>query len=270
MSGPYIGEVRVFFGNFEPLGWAFCEGQLLPIIENQDLFMMLGTTYGGDGQTTFALPDLRGRSPLHCGQIGGGGYDYPGELGGGNTVWLAGPSARQAAGSSKGEMSAVTSPPTALLPERLTEAIYQSSDKLTQLVDEVWKLTQSQNQTKKMIELRDDVRRHVKQAGAYFHAYEQEMQKGKWREAGVKFEKLSKAIAALEKLFDEEASEDVQPAESNLSRRSYGEVLNDYMSDDYSRTTRSPPPPETAKKDYPRFLAVNFIIALEGSTPTPT
>ncbi len=64
---PFIGEIRMFAGNFAPRGWAFCDGQLLPIAQNTALFSLLGTTYGGDGRTTFALPDLRGRFPLHAG-----------------------------------------------------------------------------------------------------------------------------------------------------------------------------------------------------------
>ena len=67
MSQPYIGEIRLFAGNFAPAGWAFCDGQLLPIADNDALFTLIGTTYGGDGQTTFALPDLRGRIPIHQG-----------------------------------------------------------------------------------------------------------------------------------------------------------------------------------------------------------
>lgn len=67
MSSPYIGEIRMFGGNFAPAGWAFCHGQLLPISENDTLFNLIGTTYGGDGQNTFALPDLRGRIPIHPG-----------------------------------------------------------------------------------------------------------------------------------------------------------------------------------------------------------
>ena len=67
MAQPYVGEIRIFAGNFAPAGWAFCEGQLLPISENETLFQLIGTTYGGDGQSTFALPDLRGRIPLHQG-----------------------------------------------------------------------------------------------------------------------------------------------------------------------------------------------------------
>src|SRR5438552_11826480 len=67
MAQPYVGEIRIFAGNFAPAGWMFCEGQLLPISENETLFNLIGTTYGGDGQSAFALPDLRGRIPLHQG-----------------------------------------------------------------------------------------------------------------------------------------------------------------------------------------------------------
>src|SRR5262249_21019230 len=67
MAQPYVGESRMFAGNFAPAGWMFCEGQLLPISENETLFNLIGTTYGGDGQSTFALPDLRGRIPIHQG-----------------------------------------------------------------------------------------------------------------------------------------------------------------------------------------------------------
>lgn len=67
MAIPYVGEIRMFAGNFSPVGWLFCEGQLLPIAENETLFQLIGTTYGGDGQTTFGLPDLRGRIPVHFG-----------------------------------------------------------------------------------------------------------------------------------------------------------------------------------------------------------
>jgi microcystin-dependent protein len=67
MAQPYVGEIRMFGGNFAPAGWMFCEGQLLPISENETLFNLIGTTYGGDGQSTFALPDLRGRIPIHQG-----------------------------------------------------------------------------------------------------------------------------------------------------------------------------------------------------------
>src|ERR1700689_2063540 len=67
MAQPYFGEIRMFAGNFAPAGWMFCEGQLLPISENETLFNLIGTTYGGDGQTTFGLPDLQGRVPVDQG-----------------------------------------------------------------------------------------------------------------------------------------------------------------------------------------------------------
>lgn len=67
MSQPYVGEIRMFAGNFAPVGWAFCNGALLAISDNPTLFQLIGTTYGGDGQTTFALPDLQSRVPVHVG-----------------------------------------------------------------------------------------------------------------------------------------------------------------------------------------------------------
>src|SRR5436305_10045957 len=83
MAQPYVGEIRIFAGNFAPAGWMFCEGQLLPISEYETLFNLIGTTYGGDGQSTFALPDLRGRIPLHFGN----GFTLA-ETGGVETVTL--------------------------------------------------------------------------------------------------------------------------------------------------------------------------------------
>ena len=67
MAQPYVGEIRMFAGNFNPAGWLFCEGQLLSISQNEVLFQLIGTTYGGDGQSTFRIPDLRGRVPIHQG-----------------------------------------------------------------------------------------------------------------------------------------------------------------------------------------------------------
>jgi microcystin-dependent protein len=67
MGEPYVGEIRMFAGNFAPNGWMFCEGQILPISENETLFNLIGTTYGGDGQETFALPNLASRVPIHMG-----------------------------------------------------------------------------------------------------------------------------------------------------------------------------------------------------------
>ncbi len=71
MSSPFIGEIRMFGGNFAPVGWAFCDGQTMDISQNDALFTLIGTTFGGDGQTTFNLPDLRGRLPIHMGQGSG-------------------------------------------------------------------------------------------------------------------------------------------------------------------------------------------------------
>jgi microcystin-dependent protein len=87
MSSPFIGEIRLFAGNFAPNGWAFCDGALLPISQFDALFNLIGTTYGGDGQTTFALPDLRGRVPVHQGQGGATTYIL-GQNGGAEQVTL--------------------------------------------------------------------------------------------------------------------------------------------------------------------------------------
>ncbi|HEY2705906.1 MAG TPA: tail fiber protein [Candidatus Dormibacteraeota bacterium] len=88
MSNPYIGEIRLFGGTFAPQGWAFCEGQLLAIAENDALFTLIGTTYGGDGQTTFGLPDLRGRIPVHSGQGSGTSSRVLGQSAGAENVTL--------------------------------------------------------------------------------------------------------------------------------------------------------------------------------------
>jgi microcystin-dependent protein len=89
MSSPYIGEIRMFGGNFPPAGWAFCSGQLMPISENDALFTLIGTTYGGDGQETFGIPDLQGRVPIHAGQGPGLSQTYQiGEKAGSETVTL--------------------------------------------------------------------------------------------------------------------------------------------------------------------------------------
>jgi len=83
MGSPYVGEIRMFGGNFAPVGWAFCDGQLIPIAENDTLFNLIGTTYGGDGQSTFALPNLQSRVPVHQGS----GFVI-GQTGGTETVTL--------------------------------------------------------------------------------------------------------------------------------------------------------------------------------------
>lgn len=89
MSEPFIAEIRIFAGNFAPRGWAFCNGQLLSISQNTALFSLIGTTYGGDGRTTTALPDLQGRAPMHPGRGPGLTDRRLGERGGAETVTLA-------------------------------------------------------------------------------------------------------------------------------------------------------------------------------------
>lgn len=83
MAQPYVGEIRMFAGNFAPAGWMLCQGQLLPISENETLFQLIGTTYGGDGQSNFALPNLQSRMPVHAGN----GYTLA-EMGGVESVTL--------------------------------------------------------------------------------------------------------------------------------------------------------------------------------------
>jgi microcystin-dependent protein len=87
MTEPYIGEIRMFGGNFAPVGWAMCDGQVMSIAENDTLYVVVGTTYGGDGVNTFALPDLRGRVPTHQGSKNGQNYVI-GQMIGSETVTL--------------------------------------------------------------------------------------------------------------------------------------------------------------------------------------
>ncbi|MHC4695590.1 MAG: phage tail protein [Planctomycetota bacterium] len=86
MSEPFVGQITMFAGNFAPRSWAFCDGQLLQISQNDALFSLLGTIYGGDGRTNFGLPDLRGRIPIHQGSRPGGASHNLGSKGGGETV----------------------------------------------------------------------------------------------------------------------------------------------------------------------------------------
>ncbi|HEY1189378.1 MAG TPA: tail fiber protein [Gemmata sp.] len=89
MADPYIGEIRLFGGNFAPVGWAFCNGQLLPISQYDVLFALIGTTYGGDGQSTFGLPNLQGRLSVHQGTLAGGGTYVLGQSAGSETITLS-------------------------------------------------------------------------------------------------------------------------------------------------------------------------------------
>ncbi len=88
MADPFVAEIRIFPFNFAPKGWAFCDGQLLPLSQNTALFSLLGTTYGGNGKSNFALPDLQGRAPMHPGQGPGLSLRDLGETGGSETVTL--------------------------------------------------------------------------------------------------------------------------------------------------------------------------------------
>src|SRR4051795_2916835 len=88
MADPFVAEIRIFAFNFAPTGWAFCDGQLLPISQNTALFSLLGTTYGGDGKSTFALPNLQGSAPMHPGQGPGLSLHDLGEEGGVDAVTL--------------------------------------------------------------------------------------------------------------------------------------------------------------------------------------
>lgn len=89
MAQPYIGEIRMFAGNFAPAGWSFCDGQLVPIEENDALFVLIGTTYGGDGESTFALPNMQGRVPIHMGTSSSGITYQIGEMAGVEAVTLS-------------------------------------------------------------------------------------------------------------------------------------------------------------------------------------
>jgi microcystin-dependent protein len=88
MADPFVAEIRIFPFNFAPKGWAFCDGQILPISQNTALFSLLGTTYGGDGKSNFALPDMQGNAPMHPGQGPGLSLHDLGETGGSQTVSL--------------------------------------------------------------------------------------------------------------------------------------------------------------------------------------
>lgn len=88
MADPFVAEIRIFPFNFAPRGWAWCDGQLLPLSQNTALFSLLGTTYGGNGKSNFALPDLQGRAPMHPGQGPGLSLHDLGETGGSETVTL--------------------------------------------------------------------------------------------------------------------------------------------------------------------------------------
>lgn len=133
MSEPFLGEIRIFSFNFAPRGWAFCNGQIMSIAQNTALFSLLGTTYGGDGRTTFALPNLQSRVPLHFGHGAGLSSYSLGEQGGQETVTLATgqmPShSHQAMGSTAG--GSADSPAGAVMAQASRLNIYGSPQSLT-------------------------------------------------------------------------------------------------------------------------------------------
>jgi microcystin-dependent protein len=125
MAEPYIGEIRMFGGTFAPVGWAFCDGSILQISENEALFQLIGTTYGGDGQQTFGLPDLRGRIPVHQGAQGGPTFVL-GQSGGVETVTLTGNQipAHTHAFIGTTNQAGQTNPPTNLVGQNPGNSIY--------------------------------------------------------------------------------------------------------------------------------------------------
>jgi microcystin-dependent protein len=138
MSEPYLGEIRIVGFNFPPRGWATCDGQILPINQNQALFSLLGTTYGGDGRVNFALPDLRGRAPVHFGASPGSGNPIiQGERGGVEAVVLnAGQlPAHTHTLEATAEPASTTDPTGAVLAKqaRFGPAIYAGPDNLQSL-----------------------------------------------------------------------------------------------------------------------------------------
>ena len=122
MSDPFVGEIRMFAGNFAPRGWAYCDGQLLAVSQNDALFSLLGTVYGGDGRTTFGLPDMRGRIPIHAGGGPGLSQRRLGSKSGAETITLTvnqipyhdhdvpASAAGASSGNPTGNVSAATSP----------------------------------------------------------------------------------------------------------------------------------------------------------------
>lgn len=127
MSEPFVGEIRMFAGNFAPRGWAFCDGQLLAVSQNDALFSLLGTIYGGDGRTTFGLPDCRGRIPIHAGHGPGLSERRLGAKGGAEKVTLTVnqlPSHGHPMQASS-EAATTANPQGEVLAETLTDRVYR-------------------------------------------------------------------------------------------------------------------------------------------------
>jgi microcystin-dependent protein len=140
MADPFVAEIRIFPFNFAPKGWAWCDGQLLPLSQNTALFSLLGTTYGGDGKSTFALPDMQGNAPMHPGQGPGLSLHNLGETGGSETVTLlqsempAHSHAMRAASQDNADVNLVS--PTASFAPSTGGTLYQDTTNNTQLSDQ--------------------------------------------------------------------------------------------------------------------------------------
>lgn len=138
MADPFVAEIRIFPFNFAPPGWAWCDGQLLPLSQNTALFSLLGTTYGGNGQSTFALPDLQGRAPMHPGQGPGLSLHDLGEAGGEETVSLLESEipAHSHGMTGTSDTGATASPSAALLARPTGALPYGAASSLTPLATE--------------------------------------------------------------------------------------------------------------------------------------
>jgi microcystin-dependent protein len=146
MSEPFLGEIRIFGFNFAPRGWAFCNGALLAISSNSALFSLLGTIYGGDGITTFALPDMRGRNPIHMGTGPGLSPATIGQKGGSESATLNAnnlPSHTHTVNSSPGEGE--TGNPANAFPSMTTEDVYSSTGGATMNAGVIGNSGNSQN-----------------------------------------------------------------------------------------------------------------------------
>jgi microcystin-dependent protein len=137
VADPFVAEIRIFPFNFAPTGWAFCDGQLLPISQNTALFSLLGTTYGGDGKSTFALPDLRDRAPMHWGQGPGLSLHDLGESGGSEAVTLIASELPAHSHALSGSSSAAdTNNPVGALPATVSGALYGTPQNLVAFAPE--------------------------------------------------------------------------------------------------------------------------------------
>ncbi|SHM64527.1 phage tail protein [Roseibium suaedae] len=138
MSDPFLAEIRIFAGDFAPRGWAFCDGQLMPIANNTALFSLIGITYGGDGQVTMALPDLKGRAPMHPGRGPGLQDRWLGEPVGTSSVTLLEsqiPHHTHAFRASSGRGSSATPSSERALAQSFPEILYTSDDSRTVAMD---------------------------------------------------------------------------------------------------------------------------------------